>query len=84
MDLAGILIIIMGYVPMIKEVWKQSSGIKANLGSRSWSVLIGVTFIAMAGIGLGLYAESDITLWLSVIFAVAAQAILVRVAYRRI
>ena len=72
------------YVPMIREVWKQSPGIKANLGGRSWSILIGVTFIAMAGIGLGLYAESDITLWLSVIFAVAAQAILVRVAYRRI
>lgn len=84
MDVAGILIIMMGYVPMIKEVWKQFPRIKSNLGGRSWKILIAVTFIAMAGIVLGLYAGSDITLWISVIVAIIAQGILVRVAYRRI
>jgi hypothetical protein len=84
MDVAGILIIMMGYVPMIKEVWKQFPRIKSNLGGRSWKILIAVTFIAMAGIVLGLYAGSDITLWISVIVAIIAQGVLVRVAYRRI
>ena len=84
MDVAGILITMMGYVPMIKEVWKQFPKIKSNLGGRSWKILIAVTFIAMAGIVLGLYAGSDITLWISVIVAIIAQAVLVRVAYRRI
>ena len=81
-DLAGILIIMMGYIPMVKEVWKQSSGIKAIIGIRSWNILLAVTSISMAGIAWGLYAESDITLWISVIVAAIAQAILVRVAYR--
>lgn len=83
-DLAGILIIMMGYLPMVKEVWKQSSEIKTYIGIRSWNILLVVTFISMVGIAWGLYAGSDITLWISVIVATIAQAILVRVAYRRI
>jgi len=83
MDLAGILIIMMGYLPMVKEVWKHSSEIKTYIGIRSWNILLAVTFISMAGIAWGLYAMSDITLWISVIVATISQAILVRVAYRR-
>jgi len=82
-DLAGILIIMMGYLPMVKEVWKQSSEIKTYIGIRSWNILLVVTFISMTGIAWSLYAGSDITLWLSVIVAAIAQAILVRVAYKR-
>ena len=84
MDLAGILIIMMGYLPMVKEVWKQSSEIKTSIGIKSWNILLVVTFISMTGIAWGLYVGSDITLWISVIVATIAQAILVRIAYRRI
>ena len=83
-DLAGILIIMMGYAPMVKEVWKQSSEIKIYLGIRSWNLLLGVTVTSMVGIAWGLYAGSDLMLWISVIIATIAQGILVRVAYRRI
>jgi len=83
-DLAGILIIMMGYAPMVKEVWKQSSEIKIYLGIRSWNILLGVTVTSMVGIAWGLYAGSDLMLWISVIVATIAQGILVRVAYRRI
>ena len=83
-DLAGILIIMMGYAPMVKEVWKQSSEIKIYLGIRSWNLLLGVTVTSMVGIAWGLYAGSDLMLWISVIVATIAQGILVRLAYRRI
>jgi len=83
-DLAGILIIMMGYAPMVKEVWKQSSEIKIYLGIRSWNILLGVTVTSMVGIAWGLYAGSDLMLWISVIVATIAQGILVRVAYWRI
>ena len=83
-DLAGILIIMMGYTPMVKEVWKQSSEIKIYLGIRSWNILLGVTVTSMVGIAWGLYAGSDLMLWISVIVATIAQGIIVRVAYRRI
>jgi hypothetical protein len=84
MDLAGILIIMMGYLPMVKEVWKQSSETKTYIGIRSWNILLVVTFISMSGIAWGLYSGSDITLWISVVVATIAQSILVRVAYRRV
>ena len=83
MDLAGILIIMMGYLPMLKEVWKQSSFIKVSIGEKNWQLLILITFIAMAAIAWSLYAGNDITLWVAVIAAVLAQGILVRIAYRR-
>jgi hypothetical protein len=83
MDLAGILIIMMGYVPMLKEVWKQSSFIKGSVGEKNWHLLIATTFIALAAITWSLYAENDITLWISVIIAILPQAVLVRMAYRR-
>ena len=83
MDLAGILIIMMGYLPMLKEVWKQSSFIKIIIGEKNWQLLILITFIAMAAIAWSLYAGNDITLWVAVIAAVLAQGILVGIAYRR-
>jgi len=83
-DLAGILIIMMGYVPMLKEVWKQSSFIKGSLGERNLHLLILMTSIAFAAIAWSLYAGNDIMLWVSVAVAVLAQGILVRRAYHRI
>lgn len=83
MDVAGILIIMMGYLPMVKEVWKRSSWVKARLGGRTWNFLIGITFISLAAIGWSLYARNNIMLWISVVAAVIAQALLVRIAYRR-
>jgi hypothetical protein len=82
-DLAGILIIMMGYIPMLKEVWKQSSLIKISLGEKNWHLLIVMASIAITAIGWSLYVGNDITLWVSVIVAVLAQAVLVRIAYRR-
>ena len=83
MDLAGLLIIMMGYLPMLKEVWKQSSFIKVSIGEKNRQLLILVTFVAMATIAWSLYAGNDITLWVAVTAAVLAQGILVRIAYRR-
>ena len=83
MDLAGILIIMMGYLPMVKEVWKRSSWVKASLGRRSWNILIIITFTSLAAIVWSLYMGWEVILWISVIGAVVAQAVLVRVAYRR-
>ena len=82
MDLAGILIMMMGYVPMLKEVWKQFPFVKKSLGERNTWLLILITLVAFAGIALGLYAGSDVTLWVSVAVAVLTQGVLVRIAYR--
>ena len=82
-DLAGILIIMMGYIPMLKEVWKQSSFIKKSLGKKNFHLLIVMASIAIIAIGWSLYVGNDITLWVFVIVAVLAQAVLVRIAYRR-
>jgi hypothetical protein len=83
MDLAGILIIMMGYVPMLKEVWKQFSFIKESLGERTLQLLILITFLAFVGIAWSLYAGNDIVLWASATVATLTQGILVRIAYRR-
>jgi hypothetical protein len=83
MDLAGILIILMGYVPMVKEVWKQSSSIKGSVGEKNWRLLILTTFTAMAAIAWSLYAANDVALWISVIVAILSQVFLVRMAYNR-
>jgi hypothetical protein len=82
-DLAGILIIMMGYMPMLREVWKKSSFIKKNLGEKNWHLLIVMACVAITAIGWSLYVRNDITLWVSVIVAALAQAVLVRIAYRR-
>ena len=82
-DLAGIIIIMMGYIPMLKEVWKQSPFIKKSLGKKNFQLLIWMAFIAMIAISWSLYVGNDITLWVFVAAAVLAQAVLVRIAYRR-
>lgn len=81
-DLAGIAILLMGYVPMLKEVWKQVSSIKEILGERKVMLLILFTLVSFVGVAWSLYAGNDITLWASVIVATLAQGILVRIAYR--
>jgi len=81
-DLAGILIIMMGYLPMVSEVWKQSSAIKKSIGKKNWHVLILTACIAITAIGWSLYVGNEITLWVSVLVAVLAQAVLVHIAYR--
>jgi hypothetical protein len=83
MDLAGILIIMMGYMPMLREVWKQSSLIQKSLGEKNLRLLIVMASIAIAAIGWSLFVRNDITLWVSVIVASLSQAVLVRIAYRR-
>ena len=82
MDLAGILIIMMGYIPMVKEVWKQSPSIKTILGTRRWNLFLTVIFISMVGIVVSLYVGIDMLLWTSIIVAVLSQAVLVYTAYR--
>jgi len=82
-DLAGIIIIMMGYIPMLKEVWKQSPSIKKSLGKKNWHLLIVMASIALTAIGWSLYIGNDITLWVSVIVAALSQTVLVRIAYRR-
>ena len=84
MDFAGIVIIMMGYLPMVKEVRKQSSEVKAYIGTRSWHILLGITLMSMSGIVWSLYSGNDLTLWICVAVATTAQAILVRVAYKRV
>jgi hypothetical protein len=81
-DIAGILIIMMGYLPMVREVWKQSSVIKKSIGKKNLHLLILTASIAIAAIGWSLHAGNEITLWVSVLVAALAQAILVRIAYR--
>ena len=81
-DLAGILIIMMGYLPMVREVWKQSSVIKKSIGKKNWQLLLLMAAIALTAIGFSLYLGNEITLWGSVLVAVLAQAVLVYIAYR--
>jgi uncharacterized membrane protein len=50
-DVAGIVIIMMGYLPMVSEVWKQSSVVKKSLGKKNWHLLLLTSSIAITSIG---------------------------------
>jgi len=82
-DLAGILIIMMGYVPMIKEVWKHSPHIRQSLGKKNWNLLIAITIVASVMIAWSLYQGNDVMLWIAVFVATASQGVLVFMAYRK-
>jgi hypothetical protein len=82
LDLAGLLIIVMGYAPMVKEVLKKQSNIKEKLGGGLWRFAIIISVFSLGMIAVALYLEYDILLWISVGISALAQGLLVLKAFQ--
>ena len=83
LDLAGLLVIMMGFLPMVKEVWKRRIYIRGKLGDSLWWVTVVFSILPLGFIALGLYIGSDFLLWTSVGVCIVAQGILIGIAFRQ-
>ena len=83
LDLAGLLVIMMGFLPMVKEVWKRRIYIRGKLGDSLWWVTVVFSILPLGFIALGLYIGSNFLLWTSVGVCVVAQGILIGIAFRQ-
>jgi hypothetical protein len=83
LDLAGLLVIMMGFLPMVKEVWKRRIYIRGKLGDSLWWVTVVFSILPLGFIALGLYIGSDFLLWTSVGVCVIAQGVLIGIAFRQ-
>jgi hypothetical protein len=84
LDLVGIGIIFLGYIPLIIPVFTRFSVIQQAVGKQlSLSMVVAVVFFSvMIAIGLGI--ENDVLIWVSVAISTMLQAILVYLSYRKI
>jgi hypothetical protein len=82
-DLAGLLIIAMGFLPMVKEVWKKRSYIHEKLGGTLWWTMIFLSVLPLGLIALALYLVDDFFLWTSVGVCVLSQGVLIFNAFYR-
>ena len=82
MDLAGIVIIMAGYAPMVRTAWRSSHALLHRLGSRNWYMLLVLAFAGMMFILSGLYIENDLVLWLAVAVSTLAQSVIIFQAFK--
>lgn len=84
LDLVGIAIIFLGYVPLMVPVFTKFSVIQQAIGKQvSISMVVAIVFFS-AMIATGLLIESEILLWTSVALSTSLQAILVYFTYRKL
>ncbi len=83
LDLAGLLVIMMGFLPMVKEVWKRRAYIRSKLGDSLWWVTVFLSTVPLCFVALGLYMGSDFLLWASVGVCMIAQGILIGIAFKQ-
>ena len=82
LDLAGLVIIAMGYAPMIKEVFKKRSHIQERLGSNLMRSAVVLSLLSIGMIAAALYLGNEILLWISVGVSTLAQGLLVFKAFQ--
>ncbi len=82
LDLAGLLIIVMGYAPMVKEVFKRRVHIQEELGNGFWRFTIILSVLSLGMIAVALYLGNDILLWISVTVSTLAQGLLIFKAFQ--
>lgn len=83
LDMIGIAIIMIGYLPLIFPVFIRFARVQQLVGrNRARMLLMTVVLFSML-IAAGLVIESELLLWLSVAMSAAAQTILVFAAFRK-
>lgn len=80
LDLLGIALIMIGYIPMVIHVIKRTSDLRIAMGK--WFLLsIVMIAISFASITLALYANIEWLLWVAVAVATGFQSVIVYLAY---
>jgi hypothetical protein len=82
LDLIGLALILVGYVPLVARVWTRRQPLRARFGAR-WLWMLALVCVSWGGIAAGLVAESEIVLWTSVAASTFVQALLVVPAFLR-
>jgi len=84
LDVAGIVILLGGYVPLILQAFAKFSMIQQVAGRIFSWVLVVAAVICSALIGIGLIIGSDALLWVAVTISTVVQATLIYFARRKI
>jgi hypothetical protein len=82
LDVVGIAIIFMGYIPLIFPVFKRFGVVQLALGRVTARLLILVVTIFSMLIVAGLVLENELLLWSSVVVISSAQAVLIYAALK--
>jgi hypothetical protein len=82
LDVAGLLILSIGYVPMILTVIKRFKDIRMELGDTRSFMLVVISISALTLIAVSLYITQDMLLWISVAVSTICQSILTYQAFR--
>lgn len=81
LDMLGIMVIALGYTPMLIQVFRSSGSIWKKLGNRTFITLIASKAVLLSLIVYSLYVNNDALLWASVILSLAIEGVLVFNAY---
>ena len=84
LDLAGIVILLGGYIPLILPAITKFSMIQQIAGRIFSRLLIAAAVICLLLIGVALKIGSDVLLWVAVTISTMAQATLIYFARRKI
>jgi hypothetical protein len=82
-DIVGIIIIMLGYIPVVAGVLKASGKLRQQIGNGLWSGLLTFTLLSFFLIAYSLYSEKEMLLWTSVFTAAALQGILAFHSFRK-
>lgn len=83
LDLAGLLILMMGFLPMVREVWRRRIYVHEKLGDGLWRTAVVLSTLPLAFVALGLYVASEFLLWTSAGVCILAQGLLIGIAFKQ-
>ena len=83
LDLIGIAIIFIGYIPLIIPLFTRFSTIQHSIGKQLSLIIVGAIVLFSSTIAIGLAIESEALLWTSVAITTLLQSVLVYFAYKR-
>ena len=82
LDVVGLALILVGYVPMAARVWARRMQLQSRFGA-SWLWMIALVCVSWGGIVAGLVTERELVLWTSVAASTCGQALLIVPAFLR-
>lgn len=83
LDLAGLVIIAMGYAPMMLEVWKTKDLVQQRMGSRIWFCVLSLSVLSFSLIALALFIDSTVLLWTFILMSFIFQGVMVVNAFKK-
>lgn len=84
LDMIGIAIMMIGYIPMGIDVGKSSVMLRKKLGKKVWALLLTGISLSFLNIALALVLMNNTWLWTTVALTVILQGILVYLTFRNI